>query len=214
MGIPATKVSDTQYTGFISNNVIKFSGSQVIDDSFEDVDDITLEAENSTTDALNNLRKLNITGMNFSNTNDLLVNSDRKYVSEFIAMGSKLSSFTSAPSGNRFDKIYLPSNIISSFNMSNSSWNDLSFWETTDINDETGEATFTKVNIPSSITVVSFTGSTASNACSATFVKEWIASIEAANPGVADTKNLVFTFATTTDSNGGEHTYLSTITFT
>ena len=40
-----------------------------------------------------------------------------------------------------------------------------------------------------------------------------VAGVKVANPGVADTKNLVFTFATTTDSNGGEHTYLSTITF-
>lgn len=199
MGIPATKVSDTEYTGAISNTVIKFSGSQVFDESFDELDDIVEQNESSSNDALNNLRKFNITGINFSNTNNLLVNSDRKYISEFIAMGSGLNSFSSAPSGNRFDKIWLPSkkvingtssNQFTSFSMSNSSWNDLSFWETTVTNEQTNEATFTKVNIPATITNVSFTGSTASQSCSAAFIKEWIASIETASGNAANMDNV------------------------
>ena len=199
MGIPTTRVSDSEYTGAISNITIKFSGSQAFDEQFEELDDISVENETSANDALNNLRKLNITGINFTNTANLLVNSDRKYVSEFLAMGSGLNSFTSAPSGNRFDVIQLParkitngvvSNPFTVFEMSNSSWNNLSFWDTTITNEETNDATFTKVSVPYTITNVKFTGSTAQQLCSAEFVKDWIASIEAANSGVQDTDSI------------------------
>jgi type IV pilus assembly protein PilA len=40
-----------------------------------------------------------------------------------------------------------------------------------------------------------------------------VAGVSVANPGVADKKSLVFTFATETNASGSENTYLSTITF-
>ena len=40
-----------------------------------------------------------------------------------------------------------------------------------------------------------------------------VAGVTINNPGVADTKNLVFTFAEQTNANGATSTYLSTITF-
>ncbi len=40
-----------------------------------------------------------------------------------------------------------------------------------------------------------------------------VAGVSVTNPGVADTKSLVFTFATETNASGSENTYLSSIAF-
>ena len=101
-------------------------------------------------------------------------------------MGSNLTNFYSSESGNTFNDIELPST-VSIINIKNSTWNNLSFWDTTPgVNDE---ATLTRhqtevttgqyVNIPSSVMEVHFLGSTGRTRESLLFIRDWIKSIVA-----------------------------------
>jgi hypothetical protein len=49
----------------------------------------------------------------------------------FNAMGSGIVNFFSSESGNQFDSIKLPST-ISVFDVKNTTWNNLTFWDTTE----------------------------------------------------------------------------------
>lgn len=102
----------------------------------------------------------------------------------FYAMGSNLINFYSSNDGNNFNEIELPST-VSIINMKNSTWNSMTFWDTTEGENDQATITYHQealtgggyANIPSSITEVHFLGSTGRTRESLLFVREWIKSI-------------------------------------
>lgn len=145
--------------------------------------------------ALENLRTLNIRGQYAMLTADAILSaSDRKNVTTLLAMGTGITAFESAASGNKFDLLELPGKTtttsgnkhLSSFKATNTSWNEIQFWDA-DITFGTGEdsqntATFIKSTIPAEVSTVEFYGSTATNDCSKQLVLDWINSIESSLP--------------------------------
>ena len=145
--------------------------------------------------ALENLKELNVRGQYAMLTADAILSaSDRKNVSILKAMGTGITAFESAASGNKFDLLELPgitttnktNKAMNSFKATNTSWTNLQFWDA-NINfgqseDATNSATFTLSTVPSTISTVEFYGSTAQNDCSKQFVLDWISSIEATLP--------------------------------
>lgn len=144
--------------------------------------------------AFENLETLNIRGhMHLGNVlqfsfgiNQWIRDLNMSQLKNFYAMGSNLTNFYSSDSGNTFNDIELPST-VSIINIKNSTWNNLSFWDTTPgVNDE---ATLTRhqtevttgqyVNIPSSVMEVHFLGSTGRTRESLLFIRDWIKSIVA-----------------------------------
>lgn len=103
----------------------------------------------------------------------------------FYAMGSNLTNFYSSNDGNSFNDIELPST-VSILNIKNSTWNNMTFWDTTEGQNDQATITYHQeaitggyTNIPSSITEVHFLGSTGRTRESLLFVREWIKSIVA-----------------------------------
>lgn len=189
IGMPLTKVSDTAYTGHVSGTALNLSGT-------------TSEGD----DALGNIKVLDITGQqSISNTDSLLLNNNRRTLQNLYAIGTGLTSFTSARSGNRFVELRLPAKTVKggevltqlgSMTLTDSSWEKLSFWTTeitgeasthtdTDadgqeiIIHEANPASFTNTGIPVTLTVLVMRGQTAGNLCAAQLVMGWIAAIEA-----------------------------------
>lgn len=181
VGIPFSReVSETQYEGFVSGT------------------ELSIIANSDDGDALGNLRTLNITGqLKMASSNTILSAGNRRTVVNVYAMGSSISAFQSSSSGNSFGTLQLPAialsgntekQRLSSITMTNSSWQNLSFWKTTITEpDQTGDeqekfpeaqtAVFTKVNAPATMRGLYFYGSTASNICAANLLMEWIDSI-------------------------------------
>ena len=100
-------------------------------------------------------------------------------------MGSGLINFYSSNDGNSFNEIELPST-VSILNIKNSTWNSMTFWDTTEGQNDQATLTYHQeaidggyANIPSSITEVHFLGSTGRTRESILFVKEWLKSIVA-----------------------------------
>lgn len=197
IGLPYTVNSSTQYTGKVSGTQLRLTG----------YDSITQ------TDAFENLAILDITGQStITNTQELLQTRNRKNITDFYAIGTGITEFSSSTSGNKFNTIKLPGvttvthavgdpsiTAFTTLTMTNSSWNNIEFWNTVksdtvayelDENDEVitdsdgnpvikaNAATFTKTSIPYQLRVVQFKGSTASNECAGQFVLDWIDSIE------------------------------------
>lgn len=192
VGIPITEttVNDvTTYTGYVSGTKL------------------TISASSDEGDALGNIKVLDITGQqSYTDTSSLLYANNRRTLTDFYAIGTGLTSFTSAASGNKFNELRLPAMTIktnstegtstvasklSSITMIDSSWETISFW-TTNTSDEvtsSGEgdeiviqanpATYTNTGIPATLTLIEMTGSTASNKCAADLVMGWLSAIEA-----------------------------------
>lgn len=104
----------------------------------------------------------------------------------FYAMGSGLINFYSSNDGNSFNDIELPSS-VSILNIKNSTWNNMTFWDTSEgLNDQatltyhqTEIDTNIYTNVPPTITEVHFLGSTGRTRESLLFVREWLRSIVA-----------------------------------
>ena len=128
-----------------------------------------------------NLQSLNIRGQRSqTDSNALIHNNDMSELKEFLAMGSGISNFYSSQSGNDFTKIEIPSDVYTIW-MNNSSWQEMEFWDCV-INENDNDAVLTQVQgVPADVHEVSFLGSTGSTRESAIFVKNWLASIDAAN---------------------------------
>ena len=119
----------------------------------------------------------------------------RTQIKNVYAMGSNLSYFRSAPSGNTFNEIKLPGvnrdengNILSQLTQiefNNTSWNDLSFWDGT-WDPNTNSLRYVKcnvnsnydLNIPTSVRSIKFTGNTANNAKAKQLIFDWLTAIE------------------------------------
>lgn len=101
---------------------------------------------------------------------------DRKNIKSLYAMGcDQAETFMSSSSGNNFSDLRLP-DTITSIIMTDSSWQNISFWHTT-VSGQT--ATYNKVAVPASINSIYLKGTSAKNECSLELVKSWINSIEA-----------------------------------
>ena len=185
IGIPFSRtVSENEYEGFVSGT------------------ELSINANAGSGDALASLKTLNITGqLKMISSNTILSADNRRTVTNLFAMGSNISAFQSSSSGNAFSTLQLPAittsngvekQRLSSITMSNSTWQDLSFWKAvvTEVNqggnDDEGEdypeantAVFTKVNAPATMRGLYYQGSTASNLCAAELLMEWLDSIAA-----------------------------------
>lgn len=147
-------------------------------------------------DALENLELLDVVGWYNKKTSqgvsgwisDLFSGTgyDRKNISTLYAMGCDMATeFSTSKAGNKFVDLRLPST-VSTLEFSNSSWEDISFWESTAITSTRSQ--YDKIDgIPASVNSISFKGSTAKNQCSLNMVLSWIDNIEAeiatAHPG-------------------------------
>ena len=191
IGIPTTTVSATELSGYVSGTRL------------------ALSASSDQGDALGNIKWLNIVGQqSITDTTSLLYTNNRRTLTDFNAIGSGLTSFTSSRSGNKFNDLKLPACTIKSgvvtsslntIRMIDSSWNTLSFWTTnttdqvvtetityiedgeekTDTVIQANPATFTNTGIPASVTLIELEGSTASNQCAAELVMGWLDAIAA-----------------------------------
>ena len=100
----------------------------------------------------------------------------------FYAMGSGLNNFYSSDSGNKFNVVELPSS-VNIINMKNSSWDELSFWETTEENNLATITRYSKtvnnvvLSVPPDIRELRLLGSTGKTRESLLFVREWLQSI-------------------------------------
>lgn len=140
-------------------------------------------------DALENLEVLDIVGWygdnetssNWISTLLSATNIDRKNIHTIYAMGcDQATSFNSSQSGNNFVDLRLPAT-IQTITMNNSSWQNLSFWETTVLATNNGNRSsvqYDKVDIPYTLKEVNFYGTTGKNECSLRFVLDWIDSIK------------------------------------
>ena len=129
VGLPYTVNSSTSYTG-------KVSGTECRLTAYDSV---------NRTDAFENLQVLDITGQgSITNTDELLYTRNRKNVTDFYAIGTGITEFTSSSSGNNFNTIKLPAVTTTTYDnnpstvttfagikMINSSWNTIEFWNTT-----------------------------------------------------------------------------------
>lgn len=131
----------------------------------------------ATSQSLQNLQSLNIRGrVRQTDTASLIRNNNISQLSEFLSMGSGLINFYSSQDGNIFSKIELPDTIYT-FNVNNTSWNNLEFWHA---ETEDNVTTLTKLqHIPHTLKEVHLLGTTGSTQESILFVKDWIANIQA-----------------------------------
>ena len=133
-------------------------------------------------DALANLELLDVVGWYSKQT----IRPGGSWLSEVIAgkpnvhtiyaMGcNTVTEFSSSTTGNHFNDLRLP-NTITALQFTNSNWDNISFWETTDITST--RARYDKTDIPATISTIVFSGTTARNECSLDLVLDWIDSIE------------------------------------
>lgn len=193
VGCPIVKVNDDTYTGLLN---IADPGN---------IETTVGEGSNKLY-ALTNLQTLNIRGQlgqgsetgNFYTTFNMLRDTlddkgDLSQVKNLYAMGSGIVNFISSNQGNQFETLELPASIYS-LNLNNTSWENISFWNTVAVDNE---ATFTryKVNnnsdlfVPTNIHEVIFNGTTGHTGSSKEFIMAWINGIIAelgANPTDAD----------------------------
>lgn len=128
VGIPYTINSSTSYTGKVSGTSLRISAYDI----------------NKDADALEHLQDIDVTGQgSITSTQDLISSRNRRNITNVYAIGTSITEFISAPSGNKFDTIKLPGvttssgaggattvEAMSSITMSNSSWNTIEFWDT------------------------------------------------------------------------------------
>jgi hypothetical protein len=81
------------------------------------------------------------------------------------------NEFATSQAGNNFDDLRLPTS-IRTLTFTNSSWENLSFWKTTELSGQ--QARYDKVGIPASIDTIQLLGTTGKNICSWQLVKDWI----------------------------------------
>lgn len=131
IGIPITETTSdgvTTYSGYVSGTRL------------------ALSASNDQGDALGNIKTLDITGQqSITDTTSLLYANNRRTLVDFYAIGSGLTNFTTAKSGNKFNILRLPAktikqdvnsgidsdtSVLISLRFIDSSWNELSFWTT------------------------------------------------------------------------------------
>jgi len=205
--IPTT---NTFTTGWVNGGDFSIANTASISD---------LDNDDSKLDALENIETINITGQ-LKITDANIITSTRSKLKNIYAAGSGFTSLTASKQGNKYINLQLPAHNnavqqdntvvttdgVTTFDLKNSSWENLSFWDCTynansgwvdgepytKIDPETGEeievidkiyveqnVTYNKLDrIPENFTGVSFTGSTATNPCSARFILDWFDSIE------------------------------------
>ena len=130
--------------------------------------------------AFQNLQNLNIRGQrNFTSIRDLIYEYDISSLQNIYAMGSGITAFYSSQSGNLFNTIELPSD-INVFSVDNTTWNTLEFWDCS-IDGAVGTLTRCSSIVPASLKTVILNGTSCQNVNSISFVKSWIAAIDAAN---------------------------------
>lgn len=131
IGIPITEAVNggvTTYSGYVSGTRL------------------ALSASNEQGDALGNIKVLDITGQqSIGDTTSLLYANNRRTLTDFYAIGSGLTSFTTARSGNKFNELRLPaktiktdvntnidsdSSVLISLRFIDSTWENISFWTT------------------------------------------------------------------------------------
>ena len=138
-------------------------------------------------EAIQSLQTLNVRCQrNFTDTMALIYNNNLSELSNLYAMGSGLTNFFSSRSGNKFNNIELPST-ISMFEVHNTIWNNLTFWDCTEGQNNTltmqmhaqalSEGTS---NVPANIQTLKLLGTSCQNLNSLTLVREWLKSIVAA----------------------------------
>ena len=146
--------------------------------------------------ALTNLQTLNIRGQlgqgsetgNFYTTFSMLRDNvdnrgDLSQVKNLYAMGSGIVNFMSASHGNQFENLELPSSVYS-LNLNNTSWENLSFWNTTAVG---SSATYTRYKanndsslfVPTTIREMVLNGTTGHTLGSKQLVMTWINGIVA-----------------------------------
>jgi hypothetical protein len=81
------------------------------------------------------------------------------------------NEFATSQAGNNFDDLRLPTS-IRTLTFTNSSWENLSFWRTTELSGQ--QARYDKVGIPATIDTIQLLGTTGKNICSWQLVKDWI----------------------------------------
>lgn len=143
--------------------------------------------------AFENLETLNIRGhKHLGNVNQFsfginqwIRDLNMTQLKNFYAMGSNLINFYSSNSGNNFQDIELPSS-VSILNIKNSTWNNMTFWDTTEGQNDQATLTYHQtmvdgvgINVPPTVTEVHFLGSTGRTRESLIFVRNWIKSIVA-----------------------------------
>lgn len=126
------------------------------------------------------LQKLNIRGqLNQTDLNGLIYNNNVSELQELYAMGSGLTNFYSSQFGNKFTTIELPDTVYTIW-MNNSQWENMSFWHATVDSNNFAQLKYIS-SIPTTVHDVSLLGTTGSTRESILFVKNWIASLRAAN---------------------------------
>lgn len=81
-------------------------------------------------DVLEICQKLNVRGQTYysDNSDSLLMSNDRSSIKVLNAMGTDMTTFTNAPSGNQFELLELP-NTIKTLTLYNASWDTIEFWD-------------------------------------------------------------------------------------
>jgi len=139
-------------------------------------------------DALENLEHLDIIGWYNKQTtqgaaswlSDIFSGNgyDRKNITTFYAMGCDMATeFKTSNAGNKFEDLRLPTS-VTTLEFVNSSWENISFWESTELT-PTSSRYDKIIGIPSSVNTIKFKGTTARNQCSLDMVLSWINNMEA-----------------------------------
>ena len=124
--------------------------------------------------AFKSLQTLNVAGQtNYTSTNRFRTD-DLTSLQNFNAMGSGVNNFYSSASGNKFNDIKLPS-AISIFDVNNTTWNSLTFWDTEIYS---GNAVvITLHNGVPPIQTLKLNGTTCRNYNSIQLIREWLNAI-------------------------------------
>ena len=139
-------------------------------------------------DALENLEVLDVIGWKSSKSqaggwlSDLMSENghERKNIHTLYAMGCDMATeFSTSNIGNNFKDLRLPDS-IRTLTFTNSSWQSLSFWSTTQLT--ASSARYDRVGIPATIDTIMLKGTTGQNECSLQLVLDWIDAIEATLP--------------------------------
>ena len=158
---------------------------------------------------LENLQTLDIAGQrNFTDTR-FFRDYDLGEIKNVYAMGSGITNFWSSQSGNNFEVLELPST-ISIFDVNNTTWNALSFWDASI--DESNNAVITRHNgVPSAIQTLRLNGTSCQNFNSIQLVRQWLNAI-VATEGTAGLPNHTLEadkIYWTADSVGGQANLLT-----
>lgn len=140
-------------------------------------------------DALENLEMIDVVGW-YQQTGTLtpgwlseLFNGtgyDRKNIKTLYAMGCDTANeFSTSLAGNDFEDLRLPTS-IRTLTFTNSSWENISFWQTTLLGNQRAE--YDRVGIPASIDTIQLVGTTGKNICSWNLVSDWIQAIDDSLP--------------------------------